>query len=75
MQHFPGPAAGYVYVADNPRKDFLAPRALGWRSARVRRPGGEHASYTAAPGEAAEREIISLLELESLLAPEARATE
>ena len=24
------PAAGYVYVADNPEKDFLAPNARGW---------------------------------------------
>ena len=29
-----------VYVADNPTKDFVAPRALGWRTIRVRRPGG-----------------------------------
>lgn len=26
------PAAGYVYIADNPVKDFLAPNALGWRT-------------------------------------------
>ena len=71
MQHFPGPAGGYVYVADNPRKDFLAPRALGWRTLRVRRPGGEHAGCTAAPQEAAEREIASLLELDELLRPNA----
>jgi putative hydrolase of the HAD superfamily len=32
----------YIYVADNPRKDFFAPRELGWGSVRVRRPGGLH---------------------------------
>jgi putative hydrolase of the HAD superfamily len=32
-----------AYVADNPRKDFVAPQALGWRTVRVRRPGAEHA--------------------------------
>lgn len=26
------PALDYVYVADNPRKDFLAPNALSWRT-------------------------------------------
>jgi putative hydrolase of the HAD superfamily len=32
----------YVYVADNPRKDFAGPAALGWRTYRVRRPGALH---------------------------------
>lgn len=31
-----------VYIADNPVKDFVAPRALGWRTIRVRRRGGLH---------------------------------
>ena len=31
-----------VYVADNPLKDFKAPRALGWRTIRLRRQGGLH---------------------------------
>jgi putative hydrolase of the HAD superfamily len=34
--------AGYVYVADNPAKDFIAPHRLGWRTVRVRRTGGLH---------------------------------
>jgi putative hydrolase of the HAD superfamily len=35
-------ADGFVYVGDNPAKDFLAPRQLGWISVRVRRPRGLH---------------------------------
>jgi putative hydrolase of the HAD superfamily len=31
-----------AYVADNPAKDFVAPRALGWRTVRVRRAGSLH---------------------------------
>ena len=31
-----------AYVADNPAKDFIAPMALGWRTVRIRRPGGLH---------------------------------
>ncbi|TFD80580.1 HAD family hydrolase [Cryobacterium fucosi] len=31
-----------VYIGDNPRKDFISPRRLGWRTVRVRRPGGLH---------------------------------
>jgi putative hydrolase of the HAD superfamily len=32
----------YVYVADNPVKDFTAPRQLGWQTVRIRREGGLH---------------------------------
>jgi putative hydrolase of the HAD superfamily len=32
-------AARCWYVADNPRKDFIGPHLLGWRSIRLRRPG------------------------------------
>lgn len=69
MAHYPAPAAGYVYLGDNPRKDFLAPRALGWRTVRIRRPEGEHHNYVASAEEDAEREIASLREIESLFAP------
>jgi putative hydrolase of the HAD superfamily len=67
MQAMPGEAAGYVYVADNPRKDFLGPRGLGWRTVRIRRLGGEHVAYEPTPAEAADHEIGSLLELKRLL--------
>lgn len=69
MQHFPGSAEGFVYVGDNPRKDFLAPRALGWRTVRIRRVGGEHADYLASPDEDAERAIDSLRTLEEFIQP------
>jgi putative hydrolase of the HAD superfamily len=36
------PARVYVYVGDNPAKDFAAPKQLGWVTVRVRRPGGLH---------------------------------
>ena len=29
-----------VYIADNPIKDFVGPKGLGWRTIRVKRPGG-----------------------------------
>ena len=32
-----------AYVADNPAKDFVSPRQLGWRTVRIRRTGGLHA--------------------------------
>ncbi len=36
-----------VYVADNPKKDFGAPLARGWKTVRIRRPGGLHAECEA----------------------------
>jgi len=36
------PASVYLYAADNPLKDFAAPKQLGWVTVRVRRPGGLH---------------------------------
>ena len=50
--------AACAYLGDNPQKDFVAPSRLGWRTVRVRRPGGEHASAAADGG--AEVECTSL---------------
>ena len=41
--------AACVYVADNPAKDFIAPRALGWQTVQVKRPDGVYRE--AAPAE------------------------
>jgi putative hydrolase of the HAD superfamily len=32
------------YIGDNPAKDFIAPKALGWRTIRIRRVLGLHAN-------------------------------
>jgi putative hydrolase of the HAD superfamily len=37
----------FIYVADNPHKDFLAPRSLGWQTIRVRRAKGLHSALEA----------------------------
>jgi putative hydrolase of the HAD superfamily len=34
--------AALTYVADNPSKDFTAPRALGWNTVQIVRPGRIH---------------------------------
>ena len=31
-----------MYIGDNPTKDFLSPRQLGWKTVRLRRAGGLH---------------------------------
>jgi glycosyltransferase involved in cell wall biosynthesis/FMN phosphatase YigB (HAD superfamily) len=54
-----------AYVADNPAKDFVAPHALGWRTVRVRRPGGLHAGVPS--GGDVDAEITSLADLDAAL--------
>ena len=50
----------FIYVADNPGKDFIAPAALGWKTVRVRRPSGLHAHVDALPGAGADIEMADL---------------
>lgn len=69
MRRTGGTAGGFLYVGDNPHKDFIGARAMGWRTVRVRRTGGEHVAYEAAPEEAAQAEVPSLSELKSLVVP------
>ena len=60
---------GYIYIGDNPHKDFIGPRNLGWRTLRIRRRGGEYADYEASAEEAADIEISSLDQLPDIVAP------
>lgn len=69
MECCPGARSGFVYIADNPRKDFIAPRLLGWKTIRIKRSGGEHSSYEPQADEAADIEVNSLAELSQILAP------
>lgn len=61
-------SAQCAYVADNPRKDFIAPNRLGWRTIQVRRKGGIYEGAEPDAGAAANRVIGSLDELDPLLA-------
>jgi putative hydrolase of the HAD superfamily len=59
-----GSHSNYIYIGDNPNKDFIAPNALGWRTIRIRRPQGEHALASASTQNGApQREIVSFDEL------------
>src|SRR5258708_29840124 len=53
-------ASHFCYVADNPAKDFIAPRELGWKTIRVRRREGLHAEVEVAGEWAAEVELSEL---------------
>lgn len=49
-----------AYIADNPAKDFLAPKFLGWRTVRVKRFGGLHAHIASSSANSADVEIPDL---------------
>jgi putative hydrolase of the HAD superfamily len=55
------PASQIVYIGDNPSKDFVGIRPLGFRTLRVLT--GPHSSVSARPGYDAELRIKSLNEL------------
>ncbi len=52
------PAGAFVYVADNPAKDFHAPKRLGWHSVQISRSGRLHVAASAG-SEPADRRIDS----------------
>jgi putative hydrolase of the HAD superfamily len=52
-----------TYIADNPRKDFIAPRRRGWQTVRMRRPQGEHCQAEDRSDCRAHAEIVSFQEL------------
>src|SRR5258706_10112675 len=53
----------FLYVADNPAKDFVAPRALGWRTVQIDRPGAIHARTPPTPDHRADLLIYTFAEL------------
>lgn len=61
------PGARFVYIADNPAKDFVAPRKLGWHSIQVARPGGVYAGVPAHPQGAPDIVVPDLSNLPELI--------
>ncbi len=57
----------FVYIGDNPSKDFVAPNAMGWQTVWVDRPGGIHHGAKVADGGVPQATILSLRELPDVL--------
>jgi len=55
-----GRAQRFVYVGDNPHKDFAGPRSRGWKTIRIRRPEGRHAKAANLAAAPPDCEITSL---------------
>jgi putative hydrolase of the HAD superfamily len=67
QQRFAVPPECCVYIGDNPAKDFITPRRLGWRTVRVRREGGLHCRRKPKTGYEAERECGDLTPVPAML--------
>lgn len=61
------PGEKFVYVGDNPTKDFVAPRALGWQTVRVLRPEGVYAGASDAPDGSPDIVIPDMTGLRTIL--------
>ena len=55
-----------VYIADNPKKDFISPNKMGWLSVRVKRKGSEYQTQTVPEGGEAKIVISDLYSLKTL---------
>ena len=56
-----------MYVADNPAKDFIGPKSLGWSTVRIRRELGLHAGIEGTPE--VDVELADLWALGELVGP------
>ena len=61
------PASACVYVADNPRKDFLGPNRLGWHTIRVREKIGLYGDESPPSGGAPKATVNTFAALCDLL--------
>lgn len=59
----------FIYVADNPAKDFRAPRALGWRTVQICRPERLHRVEAPDRDHQPDVQIGSFDELATLFSP------
>ena len=60
------PPDAFTYVADNPIKDFIAPRRLGWRAIQIVRTGRIHTAQVSDAVRIPDRCISSLREVGNL---------
>lgn len=63
MEQAAGPIGRMVYVADNPAKDFVTPKARGWLTIQILRPEAVHDPVAPDNAHAAEMQVESLAEL------------
>lgn len=66
-QQIGSPGDRYVYIGDNPAKDFVVPNARGWTSIQVMRARSIHDQHAEVAGGAPQHRIDSLHDLPKIL--------
>lgn len=61
------PGDRFVYIGDNPVKDFVAPNAMGWTTVQIVRDGGIHDATRVIEGGTPQHRITSLVALPDIL--------
>ena len=64
------PHAQCVYIADNAKKDFVAPNALGWTTIQIVRSDGVYRDAAPAQGGTPRHAAESLDEIDDIIAQE-----
>ncbi len=67
MERVGADVGSFTYVSDNPAKDFVMARELGWRTVRIVRLDGEYRAVAHATDHAADLTVDSLFDLEQVL--------
>lgn len=67
MQHYGVEGMNCVYIGDNPNKDFITARQLGWQTIRIRRPHSEHGYLSLCKEKEADISISHLLEIKGII--------
>jgi putative hydrolase of the HAD superfamily len=63
MDHFNLPGSVCTYVGDNPTKDFVTAKTLGWSTVHIQRKGGVYSDVVVDESHQANRTIYSLRDL------------
>lgn len=67
IKYFGGNPEEYIYIGDNPNKDFIGCKKLGIKTIRIIRETGDHMNTFLSEEYEADYKIKSLLELENIL--------
>jgi len=67
MQTLKGKPENMAYVADNEKKDFIAPNKLGFSTIQLIRPARIHRTVSGEPGASAHHTICEISQLSGLL--------
>jgi len=66
MEQIPGPPSDFIYIADNPKKDFITARKLGWSTLHIDRPDGTYHNVQVEPAYRADGAITTLFSLKEI---------